>query len=267
MIYAKITIREIDYEKSFVQLFPAAMKKCEEMEDPGLVIRFLRKMGHASMTAALGILGQVPQRGKEELLCGIVNLYSQEIRSALNGFLEKDDYGKNVRLGNISMERDAQGCKTLSVRDIEVNYSGLMKEPAFRQAMETFIKGKTSGMTFAGGLLAKGGSLLAKGADLAARLAADTIPDDMIEKGLLSLAEMEQNKARLLSVAAQKLEENGLCLELEDIALMRESSDVEADGQASEPPAVRGFADSAELEEVLLDTVVGYLKKLIEEKG
>ena len=47
--------------KSLAELFPLGMEKCSKIENPNLAVRFLLKMGDASMTAALGIgVFQIP---------------------------------------------------------------------------------------------------------------------------------------------------------------------------------------------------------------
>lgn len=66
MINAGIIVSEIDYEKSFANLFPIAIKKCSEIEKPGMAVRFLKKMGNAAMTAALGVMDRMTEKGKGE---------------------------------------------------------------------------------------------------------------------------------------------------------------------------------------------------------
>ena len=61
MVNVKIVISEIKYGKSRAELFPLGMEKCSKIENPNLAVRFLLKMGDASMTAALGIgVFQIP---------------------------------------------------------------------------------------------------------------------------------------------------------------------------------------------------------------
>lgn len=61
-----------------------------------------------------------------ELLCRLSNLYCLEIQSALNALLQKDELGKNIHIGDICMEKDSAGQLSFTVRNIKVDYAGLM---------------------------------------------------------------------------------------------------------------------------------------------
>lgn len=263
MINAKITIREIHYEKSFANLFPLGMQKCRKMEAPNLAVRFLLKMGDASMTAALGILSLMDEKSKGELLCGLVNLYCREILSALNGLLQRDELGKNISIGDIYMAQDSEGRLSLIGRNIKVDYSGLMKNETVKQKIGDYA-GKTIKKTIFGG------------SDALQKVVEDTagpvtefavgVAPNMIEKKALSVMNQKENKNRLLHMVEQVLEEKGLCVGLEDFVFVREMSSGRQ-GKAVDKDAAkeRKFELSPELEDELMDAVAGYLKMLLNE--
>ena len=262
MINARITIHDIDYEKSFANLFPVGLEKCRKMEDPNLAIRFLLKMGDASMTAALGILKLMDEKRKGELLRGLVNLYCREILSALNGLLEKDELGRNICIGDIYMAQDSEMRLSFIGRTIQVDYSGLMKNETVKQKIGEFAS-KTIKKTMFGGsdTLRK---VVEDTAGSVAEFAAGVAPD-MTEKKVLSVMNKEENKNRLLHMAEQVLEERGLCVGLEDFVFVQEMSSGIQGKAVVEDAKERKFELSSELEDELMDAVAGYLKMLLNE--
>ena len=262
MIHANITLKEIYYEKSFANLFPMGIEKCRKMENPNLAVRFLLKMGDASMTAALGILNLMDEKSKGELLCGLVNLYCQEIQSALNALLQKDELGKNICIGDVYMAQDSEGQLSFVGRNIKADYSGLMKNDTVKQKIGDYAS-KTVKKTIFGGidLFQK---VAADGAGFAAEIAAEVAPKE-VEKKVLSVMNQKENKDRLLHMAEQVLEERGLCVKLEDFVFVQEASSDDQDEVVVEDAKERKFELSAALEEELLGAVAGYLKILLKE--
>lgn len=261
MINARMDISHIDYEKSLANLFPAGMKKCSEIENPGMAVRFLKKMGESSMTAALGIMNLMTQKGKGELLCALVNLYRLEIQTALAAYLKENELGKNVRLGDIFLFQDLEGHLALSVYDIKINYSGLADNAQVQNKIKD-IAGNMVGN--AGSMISKIGWLkeaAADGAGLAAKAAAKLAPDE-VEKLGISVLEKPQNKKKLLAWMDKILAEKGLCLTLEDCIFSQEQSPKEQHTNVLEIEKV-GFSE--ELEEELMNAVVRYLKVLLKE--
>lgn len=263
MISVKITIKEIHYEKSFESLFPMGMQKLQKVDDPNLSIRFLLKMGHASMTAVLGILELMNEKSKGEILCNLVNLYCPEIQSALNILLQKDDLGKNIAIGDIYMAQETGGRLIFIGRDIKVNYDRLAKNDTVKQKIGEFaneaVKKSIIGKI---DLLQKA---VANGAGIAAEVAAGIAPKE-VEKKILSVMNKDENKWKLLRMAEQVLAEKGLCLILEDAVFTQEDSSALQAVPAQETGKERKFEMSAELEEELLDTVARYLKMLLKEE-
>lgn len=262
MIHAKITLKEIQYETSFANLFPMGIKKLGEIENPNIAVRFLKKMGDVSMTAALGILNRMDEKSKGELLCELVNLYCREIQAALNALLQKDELGRNICIGDLYVTQDLDGQLSLIGKSIRIDYSGLMGNDAVKQKIGSFA-GKTVKKSIFGGfdLLQKA---VEEKAGAVAELAVGVAPQ-MVEKKLLSVMSKEENKDRFLHMAEQVLEERGLCVKLEDFVFVQETF-AEIQGEVIVREAKeRKFELSPALEEELLNAVVGYLKMLLEE--
>lgn len=266
MINAKIIIKEIQYEETFQNLFPMAMKKCKSMQNPNLAIRFLLKMGDASVTAALGILNNMKQQNKNELLCGFVNLYRQEIQSALNALLQKDELGKNIQMGDIYMAQDYNGQLSLVIYNIKVDYSSLMKNETVKQKIGDYANKAVKKTIF--GAFDKIQKVAAEGIGFATELAAgaaQAVPNG-VEKMVLSIMGKEENKCKLLKMAQQVLLEKGLRLTPEDFIFVQEIPSESEEENIVESVENKEFSLSAELEEDLLDAVTGYLKDLLKEK-
>lgn len=261
MIHVRINISEIDYEKSFANLFPMGMQKCRKMENSNLAVRFLLKTGDASMAAALGILNLMDEKSKGELLFELVNLYCREILSALDGLLQKDELGRNICIGDIYMAQDSEGRLSLIGRNIKVDYSGLMKNNSVKQKIGDYA-GKTIKKTIFGGsdTLRK---VVEETAGSVAEFAVGVAPD-MAEKKVLSVMNKEENKNRLLHMAEQVLEERGLCVRLEDFVFVQEMCSEIQDKAVVEEAKERKFELSPALEEELLNAAAGYLKMLLE---
>lgn len=264
MLSVKITISEIGYEKSFANLFPMGMQKCRKMGNPNLAIRFLQKMGDASMTAALGILNLMNESSKGELLCGLVNLYCREILSALNGLLQKDKLGRNICIGDLYMLQDSEGRLSLIGSNIKVEYSGLMKNETVKQKIGDYAGNAIKKTIFGGNDTLR--KVVEDTAGSVAEFAVGMAPD-MAEKKILDVMNKEENKNRLLHMAEQVLEERGLCVRLEDFAFAQEMFSGIQGKAVVEHAKERKFELSPALEDELLDAVAGYLKMLLENSG
>ncbi len=257
--------QELRNRERVVSLFSLAIEKCKEMENPNLAIRFMLKMGDASMTAALGILNMLDEQSREELLCGLTNLHCLEIQSALNALLQKDELGKNICIGDIYMEKNSIGQMLFVVRNIRVNYAGLAANDTVKQKIGDYANQAVKNSIFSGiGLLQK---VAADGVGLVAEIAARAAPE-MTEKVILSFMNKEENRRKLLQMAEGVLKEKGLYLKWEDLVFVQEDIyDLQSDpaaGAAKEsilPERKSGL--SPELVEGLMEAVAEYLKMLV----
>lgn len=257
MVYVKIVVSEIDFEKSFANLYPMALKKCSAIKNPNMAVRFLKKMGDASITAALGVMNQMEARSKGKLLCAFVNLYRGEIQSALKKYLEKNEVGKNITVGDIFLTQEPTGSLALMGYDIRINYSGLAANAHVQDKIKDVAGTVVGGVSKIGWLK----EAAADSAGFAAKAAAQIAPGK-VEKLGISLLEKPENKKKLITWVMQALTEKGVCLTLEDCFFVQEADSGTwiVDQQERDQKA---FGE--DLEEALMDAVVGYLKILLKE--
>ncbi|MCI8371003.1 MAG: hypothetical protein HFI75_01120 [Lachnospiraceae bacterium] len=265
MIHAWITIKEINYEKSFASLFPMVMKKCNEMEQPNLAIRFLNKMGNASMTAMIGILNCMEEKYKNELVFSIVEQYCTELPAMLNTRLQKDEVGRNIHIGGLDLVKDENGYLAFVVRNVQVDYSGLVKNNTVKQKIGDFANGAVKKTVF--GKFDFLSKIAKDGAGLAVEAAVAAAPNT-VEKKVLDMMNKKESKYKLLVMVQQELEAKGIFLKLKDFMFTKEELFLKSEQNAEETKG-RKFKLSPELEEGILDAVAGYLKSLLvsEEAG
>lgn len=178
-------------------------------------------------------------------------------QSALNALLQKDELGRNICIGDIYMAQDTEGRPVLVGGNIKVDYGSLVKNDSVKQKISDFA-GKAVQKTMFGesDVLRK---VVEDTAGSVAEIAVGIAPD-MAEKKALSVINQKENKGRLLHMAEQVLAERGLCVKLEDFAIVQEAAlkmenkAVVSDGQE------RKLELSPALENELLDAVAGYLK-------
>lgn len=262
MIYAKITIKEVNYRKSFHSLLPVALEKCAKMENPNPAVRFFLKLGDAAMPVVSNVVNRMEEKSRDEFLCGLVNLYRREISALFNRYLQEDALGRSIAVGELFMAQDSAGQLSFAVRDLSVNYSDLMKNELVLQKIGDYadkaVKKTAWGKKF--DLL---GKVAADGAGLVANVAAGMMPNEL-EKQVLAVMRREENKGRLMKMAEEALAERGLYLSLKDIVFVQELA---ADRGREEVPVEekQKLELSPELANELTDAVAWYLRSLLQE--
>lgn len=283
MIHAIIKIKEIDYEKSFINLFPRVMEKLNQKEHKNLAVRFLQKMGDSSVPAVLGTLDRMTEKGKGELLIKIVNAYQQEFLVLLNHFLEKKNLGNQIQIGSFCMGWNKKGQMVIAVRDVKADGAEILQNDRVQQKIRDFAGAKAAkiGRSSVFQLLA------ANSVNAAAKFAANRMPDEM-EKMAISVMEKPENKKRILNLAEQAMEKNGLCVKLEDISFrqadasrenVRAAENTAQSAAAGESAAtsenvpageggkrergLEGLEFSSELEEEILNAAAEYFKEIV----
>lgn len=146
-------------------------------------------------------------------------------------------------------------------RNVQVNYSGLMKNDAVKQKIGDFANQAVKKTVF--GKFDFLSKIAKDGAGLAAEAAVAAAPQ-AVEKKVLSMMNKEENKQKLLVMVGQVLEEKGIYLKLADFVFTQEEIFIESE-QVVEEEQEQKFELSPELEEGLLDAVAGYLKSLLGE--
>lgn len=254
LITVKIEIGTIDYEKSFKELFPIAMKKLEMIENKNLVLRFLVKMGEESMTAVLGILEKLDDWSKGEILCCIIRLYGEEIVAKLNEMLAKDAIGKNMEINRIFLVQKEEHME-LYAYGAKVDYRGLLDNPDIERKVKDAAENMAQGFgkTFQ--------EVAGNNAGTLAKIAARMMPGKVEDIGL-NLLQKEKNKQKLLSLSEKALQDKGVWLDLIDFQFEQmDFQNEDLDFIWSDDRKVQLF--SKELEEKILDAVVEYIKPLL----
>ncbi|MCM1143853.1 MAG: hypothetical protein NC318_10890 [Blautia sp.] len=147
-------------------------------------------------------------------------------------------------------------------RNINVNYSGIMKNDTVKQKIGD-LAGKTIKKTIFGGsdVLRK---VVEDTAGSVAEFAVGIAPE-LAERKAISVIEQRENRGRLLNMAEQVLEKRGLCIKLEDFVFVQETFSEIQDEVIVKDARERKFELSPALEEELLGAVAGYLKMLLKE--
>ena len=263
MIHAIIKIREIDYETSFINLFPKVMEKWNQKEQKNLAVRFLQRMGDSSISIVLGTLSRMTERGKGELLSKLVNLYQQEFLTLLNRFLEKENLGNKIQIGSFCMGFNKREQLIISIRDVKADYNEILQNEKIQQKIRDFAGAKAAKI---------GGNsvfqqLAAGSVSIAAKFAVNLMPDET-EKMAISVLERPENKSRILQLAEQAMEKNGLCVKLEDIRFKQVDAEREnhmvVENRERPERSLENLGFSEELEEELLHAVTGYFKDIID---
>jgi len=251
MINVKIVACNINYDKTVVGLYPMLMEKCRETENPGLLVRFLLKMGHAARKIMREILGRFSDDTMAELFCSIVWKYDKAILDALARTLEKNEIGRYIHVGGIAAMQGMNGQITLEVQNVTINYNGIVRSSAARQKIRKFTD---QHMLIFGGIFSK---FLEGGA----KLLADNF-SSQFEKLAVSQIEKAENKRKLMDFLFGMLEKNKISLELAEVSFTQSSAITmqwEPQHLETQPG---GQLFSYDLEEKLLDTVTQYLKML-----
>ncbi len=250
MLDVEIKIDSIDYEQSFRNLFPQLSAKCVNMETDHLLVRFLNKMGSASMPVVLRILNTLPERSKGELLCCLANFFRQEFVQTLNGVLKQDVLGQCFQLGSVLLKQADSNVITITFEEVSADYGALLKNDTMQKKIAEVIRSSVG--DFLGDKLVK--QLAEKGTSYMAALA-KTMPG-ISEKIILSVFEQEKTVKTLLNLAENGLKKRGVYLSLGG-ATFQQSNKADHTDETLERQKLNF---SWELEESLLDSISAYLK-------
>ena len=228
MLSLSIKITNINYEKTFQQVFPVVKEKIMEIESPNMVLRLFQKLDDA----ALPVLQELMKRLSEDTKAGLVvlamNLYSTKITDKLNEELQKHSYGQYLKMGCMSAGQE-RGQVYLWIDEIFVDY---------KKAVSELIPG-IFGKTFS--------ALAGTGENL--------------EKKVIGILWTDKSKRKIIEMAMQTLDKYGFVMELTDIDIRNEKSE-SADVIVDD----RNLKLSDKMEEDILDALAGYLKDKVENK-
>lgn len=223
MLAANITIKNIDYEKTLEGIFPLLKEKLAEKESSHMTIRLFQKLEDAALPIALNIMNRLSDETKTELMVTILNTYSDQIRDKLNEKLEAHDIGKYLHMGEVSIApRD--GVLYLWLGKVKADYGNLLRALVPNRLV---IFGALAG-AFAG---------------------------ERLEEYALKFLWNDDNKQRVMDLAKDVLEQHGIMMELEDIQLMKDTSE---SVEVLEEEKHLQLTDEMEMQ--ILDALAGYLK-------
>jgi hypothetical protein len=247
-------IESIDYDKTFRALFPKLVGKLKTVENPRFSIRFLRKMGEEVPDAFQGVLNRLSQRDKDEFLLFAVRWYRAEWIVRLKDFLSGHFYGKNLDFDDISLARDDGEGMVLLVKNLVVDYRGLMESGDVERKANELVNGLVEKRP-EGGLK----TLLKLGVPTALRIA-KRLPTGLIDSGVLSFLRDDANKRRVVETLTNAVCENGAHMIISDAEFVRANADA---GEADEPGHAEDAPELPEsLADALLDALSGYIKTM-----
>jgi len=76
MISVNIKVVDIEYGRTFRQIFPPLKEKLSTMQSKNLLIRLFQKLDDVALPVLLGIMERLPGGAKDELLAMCLNIYS-----------------------------------------------------------------------------------------------------------------------------------------------------------------------------------------------
>lgn len=220
MLSTSIKISNIDYEKTFQQVFSVIKDKIGSLESKNMIIRLFQKLDDAALPVLLGVMTRLPEETKNELLVQCLNAYSLKIKVKLNEELVKNAFGKYLTVGCISAVSENNNLY-LWIGQVKVDYKSLVKEK---------LGGKIGGI-------------------------AASFPIEKLEKMGMELLWTNESEQKLIALAKSTLDKYGFVMELDDVRLMldkEEPVDV-MDGEAH-------LELSDKVETDILDALAGYLK-------
>ena len=185
ILSVNVRIDNIDYEKTFQQIFPILRKKFNEVESKNMIIRLFQKLDDAALPLLLSIMNCLSESTKNELLVLCLNTYSEKLLNKLNEELEEHPFGQYMHIGNVSIvqKRDTL---YLWIGQIQVDCKEL-------------VKAKISG---------KIGSLI--------------YTNKKLTELTLEFLQKDLSKQMLLKIAKTGLDKYGLIMELTDIQIRQD---------------------------------------------
>lgn len=220
MISVNIKVVDIEYERTFQQIFPLLKEKLGAAESKNLLIRLFQKLDDVALPVLLGIMERLPESTKDELLAMCLNTYSGRICEMLNAELAKHPYGKFLKIGWVSIVQEGEALY-LWIGRMQVDYKGLVKE-------------KVSGK------MGKVASMLV---------------GEKLEKLALELLWTEESRQKLIELAQDALGKYGFSMGLADIRMMKDTEGYE---DSIEAEVHLSLTDG--MEEDILDALAGYLR-------
>lgn len=220
MISVNIKVVDIEYERTFQQIFPLLKEKFGAVESKNLLIRLFQKLNDAALPVLLGIMERLQEDTKDELLAICLNTYSGRICEMLNAEMAKHPYGKFLKIGRVFTVQEREALY-LWIGQIQVDYKGLAKEK---------VTGKMGQVV-------------------------SLHVGEKLEKFALELLWTEESRQKLIELAQGALGKYGFAMGLADIQMMKDTKEY---GDFIEEEAHLTLTDGMETD--ILDALAGYLR-------
>lgn len=229
MLYAQITIDQVDYDATLNRLFPKIYYHLITTDSPNYFVRLLQRLGEDALPACQMVLRGLSQEDRDALLVLFLQDYAPNLCQALNEALISHPLGRYGRIGTL---RGAlrRGKILLQAEDIQIDYSGLLREPQVSIMLNRHL-GSLGGF-----------------AQAAARAAITAAPETLERKGLELLSQPE-NRRRALALLEPMVTAQGFSLHLGDLEARQ--------GPAPTLPQPRL---TAALEEHILQIIASFLR-------
>ena len=238
MLSATIKIKNIDYENTFIHIFPVVSKKLMAMDSKKMVIRLFQQLGDTALPVLLGLMSRLAENTKNELLVRSLNAYAPRLVDIMNKEFMKDKWGQCIQIEAISVDQQDDGM-LLKVGQIKVNYRALFETEQVKKAMGDRL-GKYAGM-----------------ARNSASMAGVLAPNTFERKGL-ELLWRDENKERIMALIYSALIKHGINLELGELQIMQTAKLPELIAENSPR-----FTLSEEMETDIITALAGYLQDII----
>lgn len=238
MLSATIKIKNIDYENTFIHIFPVVSEKLMAMDSKKMVVRLFQQLGDTALPVLLGLMSRLPENTKNELLVRSLNAYAPRLVDIMNKKFMKDKWGQCIQIEAISVDQQDDGM-LLKVGQIKVNYRALFETEQVKKAMGDRL-GKYAGM-----------------ARNAASMAGVLAPNTFERKGL-ELLWRDENKERIMALIYSALIKHGINLELGELQIMQTAKLPELIAENSPR-----FTLSEEMETDIITALAGYLQDKI----
>lgn len=248
MFDIRITIGKIDYEKTIISLFPAALDKCRTLQNPSLLFRLFLELGEDAMPVLLGIMQQLPESAKQELLCQFMNNYHKVLTDKLNEYLQEDTLGKNFKILDLYIKQTSEGLELIG-EGISIDYKTLLESENVRFKIN---KTASDALINFGGI----GKIFANHAGDVLKKAVETVPRETEKLGL-KLIQRQDIKDKLKNLAQTMLQKKELILELKTLSFIPVCDVVAVQ---SDKIVSRTIKISSKLETQLVKALAAYLR-------
>ena len=226
MFSGKVEIESVDYERTLRGLFPVLLENKDSDKLPTLIRKVLNKMDGDLLPVLLKLIGYMNETEREALLLWALENYKEQIISWLMQLLRDNNLGDAVRFERINLVK-TEGIAgfTLEAFDVQLDYDALGRYTQWSLlGLLKYVEKPIGRFVFNSQLI-------------------NGIPVDAL---------------------SDFLQKKGLYLKIRDIVLVQDKWDARLHGEETVDMEMNdeqtGFKLPEVIEDILVDTVVNYLK-------